>query len=83
MNRKTLATTFAVVGGFLFTLPAHAAWDDVEDGAEDIGSSIERQWERFEDWVVPETEEEHREEAQERREDAQEEAEEEARKRRR
>lgn len=66
-----------------FALPAQAAWDDIEDGAEDIGGSIERQWERFEDWLIPETEEERREEAAERREDAREEAEEEAARRRR
>ncbi len=58
-----------------------AGWDDVEDGAEDIGGAIERQWERVEDAVIPETEEERREEAQERREDAAEEAAEERRKR--
>ncbi len=51
-----------------------AGWDDIEDGMEDIGGAIERQWERAEDAVIPETEEERREEAQERREDAAEEA---------
>ena len=83
MDRKTFATSLAFAGGLLLTLPAQAAWDDVEDGAEDIGSAVERQWERFEDWVSPEDEEERREEAQERREDAREEADEEAAKRRR
>lgn len=58
-----------------------AAWDDIEDSAEDVGSAIEKQWERVEDAVIPETEEERREEAQERREDAAEEAAEERRKR--
>lgn len=69
--------------GLACAFPAQGAWDDIEDGAEDVGGAIERQWERFEDWVSPETEEERREEAQERREDAREEAEEEAAKRRR
>ena len=58
-----------------------AAWDDVEDGMEDIGGAIERQWERLEDAVIPETEEERREEAQEEREDLNEEIQEERAKR--
>lgn len=82
MDRKALATSLLLAGGLFLTLPAQAAWDDVEDGAEDVGSAVERQWERFEDWVSPETEEERREEAQERREDAKEEADEEAKKKR-
>jgi hypothetical protein len=80
MDKTTFVATLGFLGGLLLTLPAaHAGWDDVEDGAESIGSAIEKQWEKFEDWVSPETEEERREEAQERREDAQEEAEERAR----
>lgn len=78
--KKTLLT---IVIALPFALPAQAAWDDIEDGAEDIGGAIERQWERFEDWAVPETEEERREEAAERREDAREEAEEKGAERRR
>lgn len=78
MNKVLVTSIFALS----FALPAQAAWDDVEDGAEDVGGAIERQWERFEDWVSPETEEERREEAAERREDAREEAEEAAAKRR-
>lgn len=56
-------------------------WDDIEDAAESVGSTIEEGWEKVEDTVIPETEEERREEAQERREDAAEEAEEERQKR--
>ena len=78
MKRTLLTIGLALT----FALPAQAAWDDIEDGAEDIGGAIERQWERFEDWAIPEDEEERREEAAERREDAREEAEEEAAKRR-
>lgn len=58
-------------------------WDDIEDAAEGAGSAIEEGWEKVEDTVVPETEEERREEAQERREDAAEEAAEERAKRKR
>lgn len=57
------------------------AWDEVEDGAEDIGSAIERQWERVEDGVFGEDAEERAEEAEERREDRLEEIEEERAKR--
>ena len=53
--------------------------DDIEDGFEKIGSVIEENWEKLEDSVIPETEEERREEAAERAEDAAEEAAEEAR----
>lgn len=56
---------------------AYRAWDKVEDAAESVGSAVEEQWEKVEDAVIPETEEERREEAQERAEDAAEEAEEE------
>ncbi len=56
-------------------------WDDIEDAAEDVGSGIEKGWEKVEDAVIPETEEERLEEEQERREDAAEEAEEERQKR--
>ncbi len=78
MNKTTFTAAIGIFAGVLLLPTAQAAWDDVEDGAESIGSSIEKQWEKFEDWVIPETEEERREEAQERREDAQEEAEERA-----
>ncbi|MGB1581240.1 MAG: hypothetical protein ACPHER_07010 [Nevskiales bacterium] len=56
---------------------AYKAWDKVEDAAEGVGSVVEENWEKLEDAVIPETEEERREEAQERAEDAAEEAEEE------
>jgi hypothetical protein len=63
----------------LSALPAQAAepcrtWDKVEDTAEKGGSWVEKNWEKLEDAVIPETAEEKREEAQERREDAAEEA---------
>ena len=50
--------------------------DCIEDGAEDIGAAVERQWERLEDGLFGESEEERREEARERAEDRQEELEE-------
>lgn len=63
--------------------PAYAfQWDDIEDAAESVGSKIENGWEKVEDSIFPETEEERREEARERAEDAREEAAEEAAKRR-
>lgn len=53
--------------------------DNIEDKVEAVGGFIERNWEKLEDAVIPETEEERREEAQERAEDAAEEAAEEER----
>lgn len=50
------------------------AQDKAEDGLEAVGSFFERNWEKLEDAVIPETEEERREEAAERAEDAAEEA---------
>ncbi len=47
--------------------------DKIEDGFEAVGSIIERNWEKLEDAVIPEDEEERREEAAERAEDAAEE----------
>lgn len=47
--------------------------DCVEDGAEDVGAAVERQWEKVEDGLFGEDAEERREEAQERAEDRQEE----------
>ncbi|MDX1497604.1 MAG: hypothetical protein R3352_08625, partial [Salinisphaeraceae bacterium] len=37
---------------------AYKAWDKVEDAAEGVGSVIEENWEKLEDAVIPETEEE-------------------------
>lgn len=73
-----------VFGAALATAPQAYAfgWDDIEDAAESVGSKIEKGWEKVEDAVIPETEEERREEARERAEDAREEANEEAAKRR-
>jgi hypothetical protein len=82
MNK--LSTTVAIFAASLLAIPAAHAfqWDDVEDAAESVGSKIESGWEKVEDSIFPETEEERREEARERASDAREEAEEEAAKRR-
>lgn len=82
MNK--LATMVAVFAtGLLAASTAYAfQWDDVEDAAESVGSKIESGWEKVEDSIFPETEEERREEARERADDAREEAEEAAAKRR-
>lgn len=67
-----------VTAFMLIPLTVHASpceiQDDVEDKWEAVGGFFERNWEKLEDAVIPETEEERREEAQERAEDAAEEA---------
>lgn len=76
-------TVTALAAGLLATPAAYAfQWDDVEDAAESVGGKIENGWEKVEDSIFPETEEERQEEARERAEDAREEAAEEAAKRR-
>lgn len=76
--------TVAIVASSLLAAPAAYAlqWDDIEDAAESVGGKIENGWEKVEDSIFPETEEERQEEARERAEDAREEADEEAAKRR-
>jgi hypothetical protein len=82
MNIKwlLLGLVFALSAPLALASEAYSAWDRFEDGAESVGSSIERGWEKIEDSIFPETEEEKREEAQERREDRAEELAEERRK---
>ena len=83
---KNLKLILLVIAIASFPLAAQAGvcdtQDDIEDAFETAGAFIERNWEKLEDAVIPETEEERREEAQERAEDAAEEAAEEERCRR-
>jgi hypothetical protein len=75
-----LGLAFGLSAPLAMASEAYRFWDRIEDGAESVGSSIERGWEKVEDSIFTETEEEKREEAQERREDRAEELAEERRK---
>ena len=87
MNKVFTKTATATAGGIalaasllLISFSAQASTADcIEDGAEDIGAAVERQWEKLEDGLFGESAEERAEEERERAEDAQEELEEERR----